>query len=139
MSEKFLHQLFDIQYLIPFILRRRIKVDPIKLEGASAALTSLYDLVCHTYTINLIATKITKVKIDQIINELIAYPHVDPQSSIDLHNTLDDAALKCLTQLRRAIGILFNFARRPSPNAVFLTSPNQLIQSLRNVSVLPEF
>ncbi|XP_034484557.1 ectopic P granules protein 5 homolog [Drosophila innubila] len=101
------------------ITYERIKVDPIKLEGASAALTSLYDLVCHTYTTNLIATKITKVKIDQIINELLAYPVVDPQASIDLHYRLSDDALQCLTQLRRAIGILFNFARRPSPNANF--------------------
>ncbi|XP_034112376.2 ectopic P granules protein 5 homolog [Drosophila albomicans] len=95
------------------------KVDPVKLEVASAKLTNLYGLVCHTYTTNLIKTKTSKVRIDQIINELCAYSHVDPLASIELHERLDDNALKCVAQLRRAIGILFNFARRPSPNAQF--------------------
>lgn len=101
-------------------LYSQIKVNSINLETASAALTSLYDLVCHTYTTNLIVAKITKVKIDQIINQLLAYPHVDPQASVVLHQQLDAVALQCVAQLRRAIGILFSFARRPSPNAVWL-------------------
>ncbi|XP_064550516.1 ectopic P granules protein 5 homolog [Drosophila montana] len=96
----------------------RIKVDPVRLESATAALTLLYDLVCHTYTTNLIEAKITKVKIDQLIDELLAYP-VDAQATIVLHNQLDAAALQCVAKLRRAICILFSFARRPSPNANF--------------------
>lgn len=102
----------------------RIKVDPIKLESATAALTVLYDLVCHTYTTNLITAKLTKVKIDQLINDLIAYPHINEHASIVLHNQLDATALQCVAQLRRGICILFNFARRPSPNAVFIYHMN---------------
>ncbi|XP_017041076.1 LOW QUALITY PROTEIN: ectopic P granules protein 5 homolog [Drosophila ficusphila] len=97
----------------------QIKVDPIKLEVAQTALTGLYDLVCHTYTNNLITAKITKVKVDQIINDLLAYPSADGQTSITLNNAQTGHALECVSQLRRAISILFSFVRRPSPNSNF--------------------
>ncbi|XP_030371319.1 ectopic P granules protein 5 homolog [Scaptodrosophila lebanonensis] len=97
----------------------RIKVDNIKLEEATAALTKLYDLVCHTYTTNLISAKITKVKIDQLINDILAFPHVDAHADITLHAQLDDETLKCVSQLRRAISIVFGFTRKPSPNSQF--------------------
>ncbi|XP_052836525.1 ectopic P granules protein 5 homolog [Drosophila gunungcola] len=96
-----------------------IKVDPIKLELARTTLASLYDLVCHTYTNNLITAKITKVKVDQIINEMLAYPNADDQSAFSLHYSQSGQALECVSQLRRAISILFSFVRRPSPNANF--------------------
>lgn len=97
---------------------RIIQVDPVKLELAKTSFTSLYDLVCHTYTNNLITAKITKVKVDQIINDLLVYPHTDAQGEISLNKPQSGAALECVSQLRRAISILFSFIRRPSPNAV---------------------
>ncbi|XP_016985100.2 ectopic P granules protein 5 homolog [Drosophila rhopaloa] len=96
-----------------------IKVDPIKLELAQSTLTGLYDLVCHTYTSNLITAKITKVKVDQIINDMLAYPNADGQSAITLNYSQSGQALECVAQLRRAISILFSFVRRPSPNSNF--------------------
>lgn len=95
-----------------------IQVDPIKLEVAKTSLTGLYDLVCHAYTNNSITAKITKVKVDQIINDLLTYPNLDGHSVVSLHHTQSGEALQCVSQLRRAISILFSFVRRPSPNAV---------------------
>nr|NP_650752.2 ectopic P-granules autophagy protein 5, isoform C [Drosophila melanogaster]Q9VE34.2 RecName: Full=Ectopic P granules protein 5 homolog [Drosophila melanogaster]AAF55595.2 ectopic P-granules autophagy protein 5, isoform C [Drosophila melanogaster] len=96
-----------------------IQVDPIKLEVAKTSLTGLYDLVCHAYTNNSITAKITKVKVDQIINDLLTYPNLDGHSVVSLHHTQSGEALQCVSQLRRAISILFSFVRRPSPNANF--------------------
>ncbi|XP_017037889.1 ectopic P granules protein 5 homolog [Drosophila kikkawai] len=96
-----------------------IKVNPIKLELAQTALTSLYDLVCHTYTNNLITAKITKVKVDQIINDLLTYSQAEEQPGIALNKVQSGPALECVSQLRRAISILFSFVRRRSPNANF--------------------
>ncbi|XP_034665712.1 ectopic P granules protein 5 homolog [Drosophila subobscura] len=96
-----------------------IEVDQIKLELTQVVFTSLYDLVSHTYTNNLITAKITNVKIDQMINELLSYPHVDAQAAISLSSQLDAAALQFVGKLRGAISILFSFVRRPSPNVNF--------------------
>ncbi|XP_017140447.2 ectopic P granules protein 5 homolog [Drosophila miranda] len=96
-----------------------IKVDQIKLELTKTVFTALYDLVSHTYTNNLITAKITKVKIDQMINSLLSYPHVDAQAAISLNSQVNAAALQFVGQMRCAISILFSFVRRPSPNVNF--------------------
>ncbi|XP_017104957.2 ectopic P granules protein 5 homolog [Drosophila bipectinata] len=113
-----------------------IKVDPVKLELAKTSLTSLYDLVCHTYTNNLITAKITKVKVDQIIKDLLVYPHADAQGEIFLNNAQSGAALECVSQLRRAISILFSFIRRPSPNANFDADLKQWLRQLIALQLL---
>ncbi|XP_037950670.1 ectopic P granules protein 5 homolog isoform X2 [Teleopsis dalmanni] len=98
------------------------QVDGGKLETASAALTRLYELVCYTYTTNLIIAKITKVKIDRIITDILSIPDAAQLSqfgTVSLHKFLDAETLKCVSQLRRAISILFHFSRKISPNANF--------------------
>ncbi|ALC46612.1 CG14299 [Drosophila busckii] len=99
-----------------------MKMNGLKLESATAGLTSLYNLVCHTYASNLIAARISKVNVDQLIDQLLAYApsaKFDDPTPIALHAHLDSDALECVSKLRRAICILFSFARRPSPNANF--------------------
>ncbi|EDW83213.2 uncharacterized protein Dwil_GK22441 [Drosophila willistoni] len=116
----------------------RIKVDQVKLEAATASLTRLYNLVCHTFTTNTIIAKITKVKIDQIVNGLLTNYQPDDESSnnLKLHNDLDAAALECVARLRRAIAILFGFARRPSPNTNFDSDLKQWMNKLISLQIL---
>ncbi|XP_017477815.1 PREDICTED: ectopic P granules protein 5 homolog isoform X2 [Rhagoletis zephyria] len=106
------------------------------LENTSAALKNLYDLVCNTYTTNLITAKITKVKIDQMIDDIISTEclmRLAQNEKITLQKVLDSAVIPYVAQLRRSISILFNFMRKLSPNKDF---SNDLKIWLRKVIAL---
>ncbi|XP_053947288.1 ectopic P granules protein 5 homolog isoform X1 [Anastrepha ludens] len=100
------------------------QVDGKNLETTSAALNNLYDLVCNTYTTNLIAAKITKVKIDQIIDDIISpdcLVMLAQREKITLQKVFDASVIPYMAHLRRSISILFNFMRKLSPNKEFST------------------
>ncbi|XP_065371725.1 ectopic P granules protein 5 homolog isoform X2 [Calliphora vicina] len=96
-----------------------IQVDGKNLEAATSALTVLFDIISNTYTSNLITTKIIKIKIDQMIDELIYCPSKDVDEPLKLQSQLDSNLLTIIAQLRRALSILFHFSRKLSPNKDF--------------------
>ncbi|KAM7362755.1 ectopic P-granules autophagy protein 5 [Cochliomyia hominivorax] len=96
-----------------------IQVDGKNLKAATSALTVLFDIISNTYTSNLITTKITKIKIDQMIDEIICNPSKDIEGPLKLQTQLDSNALVVIAQIRRALSILFYFSRKLSPNKDF--------------------
>ncbi|XP_067619599.1 ectopic P granules protein 5 homolog isoform X2 [Eurosta solidaginis] len=92
------------------------------LERTSAALAHLYDLVFNIYATNLIKAKITKVKIDRMIEDIIS-PNclvmLARNEQIELRKVLDAAVIPYVAHLRRSISILFTFMRKLSPNKDF--------------------
>ncbi|XP_073818455.1 ectopic P-granules autophagy protein 5 isoform X2 [Musca autumnalis] len=100
-----------------------VQVDGKNLEAATSSLTVLFDIISNTYTSNLITTKITKIKIDQMIDEIIILPHRRHDQLLEgplkLHPHLDNYSLQIISQIRRALSILFHFSRKLSPNKDF--------------------
>uniref|UniRef100_A0A1A9W6G3 Ectopic P granules protein 5 homolog n=1 Tax=Glossina brevipalpis TaxID=37001 RepID=A0A1A9W6G3_9MUSC len=110
-----------------------IKVNGKNLEAATAALTVLFDIISDTYTTNLITAKITKIQIDQMIDEIINFPlqsNNNLMGPLKLQSLLDNDSLQCLAKIRRALSILFHFARKLSPNKNFT---NDLIVWIRKL------
>ncbi|XP_037885384.1 ectopic P granules protein 5 homolog isoform X1 [Glossina fuscipes] len=113
-----------------------IKVNDKNLKAATAALTVLFDIISDTYTTNLITAKITKLKIDQMIDEIISFPldtNDNLMGPLKLQPLLDNDSLQCLAKVRRALSILFHFARKLSPNKNF--SDNLILWIRKLVSI----
>uniref|UniRef100_A0A1A9VTB9 Uncharacterized protein n=1 Tax=Glossina austeni TaxID=7395 RepID=A0A1A9VTB9_GLOAU len=90
-----------------------IKVNDKNLEAATAALT-----------------------IDQMIDEIISFPldnNDNLMGPLKLQPLLDNDSLQCLAKVRRALSILFHFARKLSPNKNF--SDNLILWIRKLVSI----
>ncbi|XP_005180740.1 ectopic P granules protein 5 homolog isoform X2 [Musca domestica] len=111
-----------------------VQVDGKNLEAATSALTVLFDIISNTYTSNLITTKITKIKIDQMIDEIIIFQNRSHdhllEGPLKLHPHLDNYSLQIISQIRRALSILFHFSRKLSPNKDFAKDLKSWFQKL---------
>ncbi|XP_004534242.1 ectopic P granules protein 5 homolog isoform X2 [Ceratitis capitata] len=115
------------------------QVDGKKWENTSAALNNVYELVCHTYTTNLITAKITKVKIDQMINDVVSAEclvTIAQKEKITLQKVFEPSVIPYVAQLRRSISILFNFMRKLSPNKDFSNDLKTWIRKLISLHLL---
>ncbi|XP_059219883.1 ectopic P granules protein 5 homolog isoform X1 [Stomoxys calcitrans] len=111
-----------------------VQVNGSNLEAATSSLTVLFDIISNTYTSNLITTKIVKIKIDQMIDEIIVFPFKRHEGILEgplkLHKQLDNDCLHVIAQIRRALSILFHFSRKLSPNKDFDKDLKSWLQKL---------
>ncbi|XP_055908978.1 ectopic P granules protein 5 homolog isoform X2 [Eupeodes corollae] len=102
------------------------------------ALNQITQLLCYSYSVNLIEANLTKIKIDKIINEIMSYDSVrgiTNESPVSLNKNLSTITLHCINRLRRAITILFSFIRKPSPNETFTKSIKNWLSTLISLHI----
>ncbi|XP_011192881.2 ectopic P granules protein 5 homolog isoform X1 [Zeugodacus cucurbitae] len=115
------------------------QVDGKNLANTSAALNNLYELVCNTYTTNLITAKITKVKIDQMIDDIISpdcLVKLAQKETITLQKELNPSVIPYVAHIRRSISILFSFVRKLSPNKDFSNDLKIWVRKLVSLHLL---
>ncbi|TMW39182.1 hypothetical protein DOY81_015738, partial [Sarcophaga bullata] len=96
----------------------------------TSALTVLFDIISNAYTSNLITTKIIKIKIDQMIDEIIYQPKIPIDENLTLRQHLDDNTTTVVMEIRKALTILFHFSRKLSPNKDFENDLREWIRKL---------
>ncbi|XP_055848760.1 ectopic P granules protein 5 homolog isoform X2 [Episyrphus balteatus] len=115
-----------------------VVISETQLALAVDALNQMNQLLCYSYTVNLVEANLTKIKIDKIIDEIMSYHsvrHITNDSPISLNKSLNPESLHCINRLRRAITILFSFIRKPSPNSTFTKSIKQWLNKLISLHI----
>ncbi|XP_055381195.1 ectopic P granules protein 5 homolog isoform X2 [Condylostylus longicornis] len=98
------------------------EIDQTKLENLYSTLTSMHELICFSFTKNKITAETAKLKVDQIIREILSHPcfiKVESYSDIRVVMETDSLTLQGLSHLRRALSILFSCLRKPPPDKIF--------------------